>query len=157
MDWDVDLTGGYAYSFLTNVSRNPNASHFSGCDTPEITRRLRHSRFDALLAMGWHLKWFLQGLLAAKRVGLPVIVRGDSHLATPRSSIKRFGKALLYPPFLRLFDGALYDGALYVGQRSRAYYEHYHYPQTRLFFSRHRVDTNWFSDRATAASRHAFA
>jgi glycosyltransferase involved in cell wall biosynthesis len=56
----------------------------------------------------------------------------------------RAAKALAYPPLLRTFDAALF-----VGQRSRAYYEHYHYPQTRLFFSPHCVDTDWFAARAT--------
>ncbi len=103
-----------------------------------------------MLVLGWHLKCFLQGLFAAKRIGLPVMVRGDSHLGTPRPSIKSAGKALLYPSFLRLFDAALY-----VGQRSRAYYAHYGYPASRLFFAPHCVDAGWFAARATREARQA--
>ncbi|HEX6000924.1 MAG TPA: glycosyltransferase family 4 protein, partial [Hyphomicrobiaceae bacterium] len=147
-DWDVDLTSGYAHSFLANVSRRPGTDRFSGCDTPEIGERLREGRFQALLVMGWHLKAYLQGVLAAKRLGIPVMVRGDSHLATPRSRVKKAAKALIYPPLLRLFDAALY-----VGRRSRAYYERYRYPRDRLFFSPHSVDNAWFAARATAVER----
>ncbi|CAA2141120.1 glycosyltransferase family 4 protein [Hyphomicrobium sp. ghe19] len=143
-EWDVDITGGYEHSFLSNVSRRPGTGHFSGCDTPEIRHRLRNGGFDALLVMGWHLKAYLQGLLASKRLGMPVLVRGDSHLNTPRSNLKTVTKALVYPGLLRRFDAALY-----VGRRSRAYYEHYLYPKRRLFFSPHAVDTNWFASRAT--------
>jgi glycosyltransferase involved in cell wall biosynthesis len=149
-DWDVDLTAGFAHSFLANVARYPDANRFGGCDTPEILSRLKEGRFDALLVLGWNLKCFLQGLFAAKRIGLPVMVRGDSHLTTPRPSIKRVGKAVVYPPFLRLFDAALY-----VGQRSRAYYAHYGYPASRLFFSPHCVDAEWFAARATRSARQA--
>lgn len=147
-EWDVDLIGGYANDFLTNVSSTPGTDHFSGCDTPEVGCRLREGRFDALLIMGWHLKSFLQALCWAKRIRLPVLVRGDSHLHIPRSWIKRACKALLYPPFLRQ-----YDAALYVGQRSRQYYESYGYPSSRLFFSPHCIDATWFAARASGQAR----
>ena len=148
--WDVDLISGYANSFLQNVSRRPNASEFFGCDTPEIAGRLRQGRFDALMVTGWGLKSHLQGVYAAKRLGLPVIVRGDSHLMTPRTPLKTAAKEILYRPFLRLFDAALY-----VGERSRAYYEHYGFPASRLYFSPHCVDAAWFAQRSDARARAA--
>ncbi len=147
-DWDVDLLSGYTSTFLTNVARRPGPGHFLGCDTPEVGTRLREGGFDAVLVLGWYLKTFIQATWAAKRLGLPVLVRGDSQLATPRGPATRAAKALGYPPLLRAFDAALY-----VGQRSRAYYEHYHYPSERLFFSPHCVDTDWFAARATEAGR----
>ena len=146
--WDVDLTSGYANSFLHNVSRRPNASEFFGCDTPDIGDRLRQGRFNAVLATGWGLKSYLQGIYAAKRLRLPVMARGDSHLLTPRSMSRAAAKAALYRPFLRLFDAALY-----VGQLSRAYYEHYGFPASRLFFSPHCVDAAWFALRADTRAR----
>jgi glycosyltransferase involved in cell wall biosynthesis len=146
--WDVDLTSGYAHSYLENVARRPGTDRFLGCDTPGIGRHLRAGRFQALLLLGWHLKSYLQGVLAAKRLGMPVMVRGDSHLLTPRSPLKRALKWLAYPRLLRFFDAALY-----VGERSRAYYRHYGYPAGRLFFSPHCVDTPWFSARATPEER----
>lgn len=149
-DWDVDLTSGYAHSFLHNVARRPGTDRFSGCDTPDAGRRIGEGRFDAVLVMGWHLKSFLQAALAAKARRIPLLVRGDSQLLTPRTALKRAAKACLYPPFLRLFDAALY-----VGERSRAYYEHYRYPAARLFFSPHCVDTAWFAARATAEAARA--
>ena len=143
-DWDVDLLSGYSNSFLTNVSERPGTNHFSGCDTPEVFQLLQKEKPDVLLVMGWHLKSFLQGVFAAKRLGIPVMVRGDSHLQTQRSAVKIWAKAILYPPFLSLFDAALY-----VGQRSKAYYNHYRYPASRLFFSPHCIDNDWFANRAT--------
>lgn len=149
-EWDTDLLSGYEHVFMCNRAERPGLDRFGGCDTPEIGARLADGRFDAVLVLGWHLKTYLQAGFAAKRLGLPLLVRGDSHLATPRSPAKRAAKAIAYPAFLRLFDAALY-----VGIRSRAYWRHYRYPAARLFFSPHCVDTKWFAARATEAARAA--
>jgi glycosyltransferase involved in cell wall biosynthesis len=148
-DWDVDLLSGHKHIFLRNLASRPGLDRFTGCDTPEIGARLAEG-FNAVLVLGWHLKTYLQAGLAAKRLGLPLLVRGDSHLATPRPIIKRTAKAITYPAFLRLFDAALY-----VGARSRAYWAHYRYPAHRSFFSPHCVDNEWFAARATEAARFA--
>ena len=147
-DWDIDLLSGYNHVFMHNVAKRPGLAGFSGCDTPEIGMRLAEERFDAVLVQGWYRKSFLQTIFAAKRLGLPVLARGDSHIMTPRSNLKRGVKAFIYPAFLRLFDAALY-----VGKRSKDYWIHYNYPAARLFFSPHCVDTEWFSSRATVNSR----
>jgi hypothetical protein len=116
-EWDVALLFGYCHEFLHNVAIRPALDRFSGCDTPEIGERLRKGRFDAVLVQGWYLKCFLQAAFAAKRLSLPLIVRGDSQLDTPRSMLTRAAKSVVYPASLRLFDAALY-----VGERSRAYW-----------------------------------
>ena len=150
-DWDIDLLDGYRSIFLRNIARDPGAHHFAGCDTPEIGRRLSMARFDALLVMGWHLKSYWQGVLAAKRRGIAVLARGDSTLGAARSRATLVVKSAIYPLMLRAFDAALY-----VGQRNRAYYEHYRFPGRRLFASAHCVDADRFARAATATARHAF-
>ncbi len=144
-DWDIDLLSQYEHVFLRNIARKPGLDAFPGCDTPDIGTRLAEGHFDAVLVMGWHLKSFVQALVAAKRLGVPVLSRGDSQLQTRRSALKKAAKAFAYPSFLRLFDAGLY-----VGERSRAYWRHYGYPSARLFFSPHCVDAQWFAVRATA-------
>jgi len=148
-DWDIDLTTGYSCEFLRNVAREPGSHHFVGCDTPEIGQKLS-GRFDALLVTGWNLKSYWQGVWAAKSRGIPVMVRGDSHLDTPRGLAKRLVKGVTYPAVLRLFDAALC-----VGQRNNAYYQHYRYPAERLFHSPHCVDTERFAAGATSEARAA--
>ena len=147
-NWDIDLLSGYTYEFLRNVSTTPGLDRFAGVDAPEIGRQLRARRFDAILLTGWRLKCFHQALWAAKRMRIPVLVRGDSHLDTPRAAWKRWAKAVTYPVFLRRFDGALI-----VGMRNRAYWRHYGYPETRMFDSPHCVDNDWFAARATPRAR----
>lgn len=146
--WDIDLLSGYHYEFLQNVARRPSLDRFTGVDTPEIAGRMRVGRFDAVLVMGWYLKCFHQALWAAKRLGIPVLVRGDSHLDTPRAAWKRWAKAATYPMFLRRFDAALV-----VGERNRAYWRRYGYPAARIFDAPHCVDNDWFAARATPEVR----
>jgi glycosyltransferase involved in cell wall biosynthesis len=141
--WDVDLLSGYSHQFLPNVARVPGLGRFSGVDTPDVGVHLESA--DAVLLMGWNLKCFHQALWAAKRRGIKVIVRGDSQLQSARASWKRLAKAIVYPLFLRSFDAALV-----VGERNRAYWRHYHYPQKRLFRAPHCVDQAWFAARAAA-------
>jgi glycosyltransferase involved in cell wall biosynthesis len=147
-DWDSSLLSGYSYEVLRNVARRPGLDHFSGCDTPDIGNCFREGRFDTVLVQGWYLKSFLQAVFAAKRQRIPLVVRGDSHLDTPRSALKRTAKSAVYPAFFRLFDAALH-----VGERSRAYWRHYRYPTSQLFFSPHCIDADWFATRATAEAR----
>lgn len=148
--WDVDLLSGYKFGFLKNVARRPTLGSFRGVDTPSVGAELICGRFDAVLVMGWYLKAFFQALFAAKRSGLPVLVRGDSHLVTPRSWLKRALKDIAYPIFLRQFDAALV-----VGERNHQYWIHYRYPLQQQFRSPHCVDTKWFAARATTAARMA--
>ncbi|WP_232366170.1 glycosyltransferase family 4 protein [Methylocystis silviterrae] len=147
-DWDVDLTSGYSSTFMRNVSSQPSLEAFSGCDTPDVGGALVQYAPDAVLLMGWHLKCYWQSIWACRRAQLPVMVRGDSHLNTPRRLIKRVGKAMVYPLALRVFDAALY-----VGEQSRRYWLHYGYPTDRMYFSPHCIDNDWFAERATLRAR----
>ncbi|TAJ87532.1 glycosyltransferase family 4 protein [Reyranella sp.] len=138
-DWDVDLLSGYESRFLTNVSRQPSTSRFGGCNTPEIADRIAEGRFDAFVVPGWSLRSYWQAVRACRRLGVPVLVRGDSQLGSPRRAALRLAKELAFSQVMKLFDGYLY-----VGQRNRAYLEHYGAPADRLFFSPHCVDNNAF-------------
>lgn len=148
--WDVDLLSGYDHVFLDNVARKPGLGRFAGIDTPSIGRHLRDGQFDGVLLLGWYLKSFVQALVAAKRLGLPVMARGDSQLGTPRRAARTLAKAALYPLFLRRFDAALV-----VGERNRAYWRRYRYPAARMFDSPHCIDNAWFAARATEGARAA--
>lgn len=148
--WDVDLLSGYGHEFLPNRATAPGSSHYRGCDTPSIRERLAAGGFEALIVTGWHLRSYWQGVRAAKRLGIPVFVRGDSQLGTPRPLWKRFGKELAYRLLLRRFDGFLC-----TGQRNRAYLRHYGVPESKLHDAPHFVDNEAFRGKAAAADRSA--
>lgn len=149
-EWDVDLLGGYEYKFLHNRAKHHSVNNYFGCDTPEIAEEIHQGEFDAFLITGWHLKSYWQAIRACRRYGVPVMVRGDSQLGTPRGWLKRFGKEFIYPLVLRQFDAFLY-----VGHKNKAYLEHYGAPSERLFFSPHCIDNDAFASRAQVIDREA--
>jgi glycosyltransferase involved in cell wall biosynthesis len=145
-EWDVPLLDGYQSTWLENKARRPDVSRFNGCHTPEIGERLRSGGFDACIVSGWYLRSYLQAMAACRRAGIPVLVRGDSQLATGRSLAWTMLKYLPYRALL----GAI-DAHLYVGRANREYLEHYGVPADRLFFAPHFVDNAFFSTRAQHA------
>lgn len=146
-DWDVDLLSGYPHRFLRNVSRQPDVFHFGGCDTPELAHELERGGYDALIVTGWYLKSYWQAIRAARRLGLPVLVRGDSQLGTRRPLLHRLAKKVAYRGLMRSFDGFLV-----VGQRNREYLLHYGAPAERFYPVPHFVDNAWFAERCAAAA-----
>lgn len=138
-DWDSDLTGGYSHSFLQNVSRNPGIVEFDGCDTPDVGRTLAADRPDVIVVFGWHFKSYLQAAKAARRLGIPVMVRSDSHLDAPQPLVKRLIKSIVYPLFLRQFDIFLPTGF-----RAAAYLRHYRIPDARIRIVPYCIDIEAF-------------
>ena len=149
-EWDVDLTAGFRHVFLANIAKAPNATTFSGCDTPGIGAHLAEGDFDAVMTTGWYTRTHLQTVLACRRQRRPVLVRSDSQLGYQPSRLKRAVKRLTYPLFLRAFDGVIT-----VGTRSRAFLTHHAYPPGRLFHAPHAIDTARFAAGATPEAARA--
>jgi glycosyltransferase involved in cell wall biosynthesis len=143
-DWDVPLLDGYTSTWLENVSASPGVGAFGGCDTPGIGDALARGRFDACIVLGWYLKSYLQAIHAARRLSLPVLLRGDSTLGTERSFARR---AVKYLPYRWLLGSVA--GHLVVGQRNRAYLRHYGVQPERMFDVPHAVDDRWFAAMAS--------
>lgn len=145
-EWDVDLLDGYNHTFLTNRSTAPDTNTFGGCDTPDIRDIIRREAFDAFLVTGWNTRSFWQAITACWRSNTPLLIRGDSQLATTRSRAKQLVKSVLYRAFIPRFDGYLV-----VGERARAYYLHYGADPGRMHFAPHFVDNEFFRAGAEAA------
>lgn len=145
-EWDIDLLSGYQHTFLQNRAKHVGTKNFFGCDTPKISEIIRTSGFDAFIVSGWFLKSYWQAVRACRRNHVPVLVRGDSQLRTPRSGLKRGMKRYGYRLALQQFDGFLT-----VGQRNHEYLCHYGVPEEKIFFAPHFVDNDWFATRAGAA------
>jgi len=60
---------------------------------------------------GWYLKSHWQAIRACRAAGVPVFVRGDSQLLTPRSRFKRWVKERTYRWLLRQFDASFTSGS----------------------------------------------
>jgi glycosyltransferase involved in cell wall biosynthesis len=133
--WDVPLLDGYRHRFVRNVARRPALGSFAGLDTPELSTLINRRRYDAVVVNGWHFKSAWQAIRACWKHRLPVLVRSDSHLKTPRHRVKQMAKAIPYRWFIPRFDGCLA-----VGQWSREYFEHFGANDDRIFLVPHVVD-----------------
>jgi glycosyltransferase involved in cell wall biosynthesis len=147
-DWDVPLLEGYPYSFLKNVANSPGHRGFGGFDTPEIKEIIRRREYDAVLVNGWHYKSAWQAIWACWKSKVKVMVRGDSHLHTPRGIAKRAVKSFAYRRFIPRFDACLA-----VGQWSREYFLHYGARPERIFLVPHAIDSRRFQMEAEYLER----
>jgi glycosyltransferase involved in cell wall biosynthesis len=143
-EWDLPLLEGYSHSFLRNVAKRPSVATFRGIDTPEIAGLISRGKFDAVLVSGWQYKSLWQAILACWRTGTKVMVRGDSHLHTPRTSGKVALKNLLYRRFVPRFDACLA-----VGGWSREYFLEYGARPERIFIVPHVADEIWLGAEAS--------
>ncbi len=136
--WDVDLLAGYESEFVPNVARDPGTHHFGGLDNPALTARLAAWRPDGVLLFGYNWRSHQHVVWWARRHGVPLLFRGDSHL---------LGRARL-PLLRRLLLRFLYRqfaAFVYVGAANRDYFRALGVPDARLFFAPHAVNAEHFN------------
>ena len=153
--WDVPLLGGYRHEFLPRLRDKGR----TGVATPlnhGIFTRLKGTRdspaFDVLWVHGYSTLNALQAMLAAKALGIPVLLRAESReSSSPRSLWRRLVKRLL---FLVLRN--LVDAVLPIGTRNAAYWRTHLGPHLPQFLMPYAVDNQYFFSRSQAAaeSRH---
>ena len=147
-EWDTPLFEGYVFEWLANTASRPGVDHFWGCNTPGVGTAIRRGDFDAVLVNGWQLFSYWQAIRAAGAAGLPVLVRGDSQLASSSRPVRGVLKRLVYPHMLRSFDACLA-----VGRRNADYYRYYGVPDARIYRSAHCVDNDFFARSAAETRR----
>ncbi|HEU5339970.1 glycosyltransferase family 4 protein [Edaphobacter sp.] len=154
--WDVPLLDGYRHEFLP-VLRDGHTVRFANplnygiwtrlrdgnADTPASTMR----GFDALWVHGYITVNALHGILAAKSLGIPVLVRAESWLRDrSRNGLKLATKSI----FFTMLKG-LIDGVLPVGTLNAEYWSHYlgdAVPQSLMPYA---VDNDYFQRRSRQA------
>ena len=143
--WDVDLLSGYAHEFVPNAARTPGTEHFWGLRNPSLTARLAAYQPGAVLLFGYAYASHLRVIAWARRHGVPLVFRGDSHfLGRPSPG---WGRATLLRLLYRQFAAVTY-----VGRANRDYFTTLGVPERKLFFAPHAVDHSLF-DPALAELR----
>ena len=148
--WDVPLVDGYEHEFLPAIwdkGRTGRASQLNY----GIFSRLRGGKsapaFDVLWVHGYSTLNSLQGMLAAKRLGIPVLLRAESRLSgADRGGVKPWAKNLFFSLLKRLVDGVLPIGAW-----NTMYWRHYlgdSFPQFPMPYA---VDNSYFQRRCLEA------
>jgi glycosyltransferase involved in cell wall biosynthesis len=140
--WDTTLLDGYDARFLPSAARTGIAGPFLRRPSLDIVREIAAGGYDALWVHGYaHLTTWL-AVAAARARGMRVLIRDEQTLLHGRAPHKRALKEVA----LR----ALYSQAhgLYIGERNRAYFQHYGMPDDRLYPARYCVDNEFFRAKA---------
>lgn len=143
--WDRSVTEGYSHT-LVRPSRPNESVHsddFWGLNVPEIGDAIRESRPDVALIMGWYSVTLVRALLVCKKLRIPVIYRGDTHLGSAPTGWKR--------PLWRAktrFLLKLFNCYLSVGMRSREFLRSFGTPPSRVYHAPHCVDNKFFAEAA---------
>lgn len=144
--WDVPLLDGYHYEFLPRIRDTATVS-FGSPINYGILSCLRGScgdgkgaPFDVLWVHGYASVNALHGILAAKALGIPVLLRAESWLqdrarSGPKLAVKRL--------FFQMLKGMV-DGVLPIGSLNADYWRCYlgdEFPQSLMPYA---VDNDYF-------------
>ena len=150
--WDVPLLGGYAHEFVPGF-RHKGALGFATPVSYGIFSRLRSARFDAVWLHGYHTLNALHVLVAAKLLGIPVLMRAESTLDDrPRGRAKLAAKRLFFALLRRTVRCFMP-----IGIKNAEYWRASLGPNTPMYFMPYAVDNHYFSDRASHAAPHRHA
>lgn len=149
VQWDIPLLEGYRHEFLPTI-RDRGRIGFAEPICHGIWKALQNGRFDIVWLHGYHTLNHLQVLLAARALGLPLLLRTDSTLTDrPRNQLKLLTKKAFFAGLRPAVAGLLP-----VGQANAEYWTQ-HLPGKPQFLMPYAVDNEYFQAKTKAASvRH---
>jgi glycosyltransferase involved in cell wall biosynthesis len=137
--WDVDLLQGYPSVFLGERAKTRNPAGYLSLVCPEVWTEVRSGKYDVLWLHGYAYAVDLIAFLAAKSRGIPVFMRGDTHLGLARAPMRRRIRALVLTFAFRFLDGFLA-----VGTRNAEYYRGMGVSANRIHLVPYAVDNERF-------------
>jgi len=137
--WDLDLLAGYRSVFLGDAAHTREPEGFWSLIAPQVWRELRSGRYDVLWLHGHQYAANLIALMAAKTAGLPVMMRGETHLGLSCRGIK----SILRRPLLGMLYRAC-DRLLAVGSANAAFYRAMGVSDQNIFLVPYSVDNDRF-------------
>jgi glycosyltransferase involved in cell wall biosynthesis len=149
--WDVPLLDGYKYEFLPALRDNATQSVTSPISRG-IVGRLRggdgRPAYDLLWVHGYSTVNCMQGMLAAKSLGIPVLLRAESWLRDrSRSGMRLRAKQAFFAGLEQMVNGVLSIGTL-----NREYWQHYFGDRVPLFDMPYAVDNEFFQEKSRDAA-----
>jgi glycosyltransferase involved in cell wall biosynthesis len=142
--FDVPLLDGYRHRFLVNRGSGVSSRGYANFDCPEADDLFRPANFDLVWLHGWAYRAHRQIIQAARRSGLPYLIRAETNLVIkPRYSLRWLASRLLVGGMLRAAAGCLC-----VGRSNRDFYRSLGVPESRLHPAHYSVDGHRFRDAA---------
>lgn len=149
--WDIPLTEGYKHEFLPVIRDEARVTPTLPLNSG-IARRLAGQRgqpaFDALWIHGYASANSMHAMIAAKALGIPVLMRSDSWLGDrERSEAKLAAKRLFFRGLSHMMDAVLTIGTL-----NAEYWRYYMGDDFPLFLAPYAVDNAYFQQRCAEAA-----
>ncbi|PMB39467.1 glycosyltransferase [Fischerella thermalis CCMEE 5330] len=148
--WDVPLTEGYDYYFLNCWGSKQWQSWLQQPIATDILKQLEQGKFDVVWVHGWSWLCSIQAVLAANKLGIPVLLRGESNgISEPTNPLKKIAK--------RVFLNWLFEkiaGFLYIGTLNYQFYRNYGVEEKRLFRVPYAVDNEYFQKQVMLGLPH---
>lgn len=143
VEWDVPLLDGYKHEFLPKLRDQGDVSVTSPLNRG-IVRRLNDGAFDVLWVHGYASVNAMHGMLAAKSLGIPVLLRAESWLRDRGRSGAKLAVKKMFFEFLK----KLVNGVLPIGTVNSEYWRYYFGEDVPQFLMPYAVDNNYFAQRA---------
>ena len=148
--WDVPLLDGYQHRFLPVIRDNGTQTVTTPLNRG-ILNALRGDAgghaFDVLWVHGYATVNAWQGMVAAKALGIPVLLRAESWLGDrQRSGPRLVAKDLFFQLLKRVVSGVLP-----IGTVNARYWQHYFGDDVPRFVMPYAVDNDYFQQQSLAA------
>lgn len=145
--WDTPLLDGYSHKILPGLRK---------CDTVGIAKPLsygilsclRRDKFDAIWVHGYHTVNALHVMLAAKVLGIPVLLRAESTLDDRPRGLGKLATKQVFFSLLRRFVDAVFA----IGIRNTGYWNAYLGNSIPIFPMPYAVDNDFFRTLAAQAA-----
>ena len=139
--WDLPLTEGYPNTVLSTRLMPDFVPRFVRRMATNVDAELEQFNPDAAMVLGWQELALVQALMACRRRGLPIIMRGESNAKKARPWAVR----ALHKAYIRQVDAALA-----IGKSNAAFYEDASLSANRIASAPYFVDNDFFAERAAA-------
>ncbi len=152
VEWDVPLLEGYQHEFLPTLRDNATVGVASPLNYGILSHlrggpQRKDARFDVLWVHGYATVNALHGILAAKALGIPVLLRAESWL---EDRLRSGAKLALKRLFFRVLKQFV-NGVLPIGSLNAAYWSHYFGEDFPASLMPYAVDNHYFQSRSLHA------
>jgi glycosyltransferase involved in cell wall biosynthesis len=133
--WDVPLLDGYRSAVAPRLLGSAGLQGFFAARLPDAAALLRELAPDVVVLTGWHVWPLVQLLVAAHRLRIPVVMRGEANALRARGWRARLAHRWLLSRCVAFLP---------IGRASRAFYQGYGIADARLFDAPYFIDNERF-------------
>jgi glycosyltransferase involved in cell wall biosynthesis len=149
--WDVPLLDGYKYEFLPAIRDTKRSTTLSPLSRGILSRLRGHKGepgFDVLWVHGYATANSLHGMIAAKALGIPVLLRAESWLRDRNRSGWKLASKRVFFSMLR----QLVDGVMPIGTLNEEYWRFYLGADMPMSLMPYAVDNRYFQELSRTAA-----